>query len=106
MRLLIYIFNKEIIMANIYEDKIDPPQSRIEERLRRIEKLIEEGGGGDSPTASDEDIEHIEDTVWPDQNSSDNGDVGQGGGEDTDLDDEETASQDDIDSIKDGIWGD
>lgn len=91
-------------MANIYEDQVDPPQSRIEERLRRIEKLIEEGGGGDSPTASDEDIEHIEDTVWPDQTGPD---VGQGGGMDEELDDEDdnTASQDDIDGIKDGIWG-
>lgn len=90
-------------MANIYEDQIDPPQSRIEERLRRIEKLIEEGGGGDSPTASDEDIEDIKDHTWPDEPNS-NDDVGQGGG--SDVDDDETASQSDIDAIKDGIWGD
>lgn len=61
----------------------DPPMSRIEQRLARIEKLIEEGGGGgDAETASEEDIQDIKDTVW---------------------DDDETATQEDIDSIKDSI---
>ena len=56
-----------------YDDKgnyiTDPPQSRIEERLRRIEDLIKSGGGGgDDPanTASEEDIEGIVDDIWPD----------------------------------------
>ena len=53
-------------MANPYENRIDPPQSRIEERLRRIEAKIDEGGGGggDAETASDEDIQDIKDHTW------------------------------------------
>lgn len=88
-------------MANIYEDQIDPPQSRIEERLRRIEKLIEEGGGGgDAQTATEQDIQDIKDHTWGDDSSND---IGQGGS--SDVYDDETATQEDIDSIKDGIWG-
>lgn len=77
----------------------EPPMSRIEQRLARIEKLIEEGGGGDAETASEEDIQDIKDHTWGDNSN----DVGQGGGEDTDLDDDETATQEDINSIKDSI---
>ena len=66
-------------MANIYEDKIDPPQSRIEERLRRIEEAI--GKGGDAETATEEDIDGIKDKIFP-----------------------ETATQEDIDGIKASIW--
>lgn len=104
-------------MSNIYEDRIEPPQSRIEERLRRIEDLIAQGGGGgDAETATDEDIQDIKDHTWGD-NTENNGqgsvsgggddDVGQGGGEDSELDDEDnTATQDDINGITDGIWPD
>lgn len=54
-------------MSNIYEDKIDPPQSRIEERLRRIEEKIDGGGPSPDPgTATEEDIKEIENSVWPD----------------------------------------
>ena len=85
----------------------DPPQSRIEQRLARIEKLIEEGGGGggDAETASEEDIDYIKDHTWgDDSNASGSNDVGQGSSGDSD--DDETASDDDIQGIKDGIWGD
>lgn len=74
-------------MANIYEDQIDPPQSRIEERLRRIEEKID--GGGDAETATQEDIDNIKDSIWPSGSDEDN-----------------TATQEDIDGIKNSIWGD
>lgn len=97
-------------MANIYEDLIDPPQSRIEERLRRIEKMIEEGGGGgggDDPknTATEEDIQDIKDHVWNDDSSSTDNTGSGTGNTSTGDDDEATANDDDIDSIKDSIWG-
>ena len=95
--------------------KIRYPQSAIEARLARIEKLIEEGGGGggDAQTATEEDIQYIEDHTWGDGGSQGSNGSGSGSGSSSsntnEEDDGETASQDDIDSIKDAIgslWGD
>lgn len=49
---------------------VDPPQSRIEARLAKLEELVEKGGGGgptppDDPanTASESDIDDIKNSI-------------------------------------------
>lgn len=59
-------------MSSRYDENgdyiVDPPQSRIEQRLSKIEELIKSGGGGggDDPdnTATASDIENIKDGIW------------------------------------------
>ena len=86
---------------------ISPPQSRIEERLRRIEKLIEDGGGGggDAETATDADINYIKDHTWGDDSGSSSDDSGSSSNTSTNDDDDPTATDDDIQGIKESIWG-
>lgn len=85
---------------------VDPPQSRIEARLAKLEQLIEEGGGGggDAPTADESDIEEIKDSVWGDDTNSTQPSAPSSNTPSGDND-EETANSDDIDDIKDSIWG-